>query len=70
MIPTTNPTLFFTVTLTSPDGTGFVGGIGQATVNIIDNDATAFRFNPSTYSVDEGSGDGDADGRSTSGWRS
>ncbi len=54
--PTTNPTLFFAVTLTSPDGTGFVGGIGQATVNIIDNDATAFRFNPSSYSVDEGSG--------------
>ena len=54
--PTTNPTLFFTVTLTSADGTGFVGGIGQAMVNIIDNDATTFRFNPSTYSVDEGSG--------------
>ncbi len=54
--PTTDPTLFFTVTLSSADGTGFVGGIGQATVNIIDNDATTFRFNPSSYAVDEGSG--------------
>ena len=54
--PTTDPTLFFTVTLTSADGTGFVGGIGQAMVNIIDNDATTFRFNPSIYSIDEGSG--------------
>jgi hypothetical protein len=52
---TTNPTLSFTVTLTAPDG-GFVGGNSQATVNIIDNDATTFRFNPGTYSVDEGSG--------------
>jgi Calx-beta domain len=54
--PTADPTLTFTVTLTADDGTGFVGGRAQATVNIIDNDATTFRFNPSTYTIDEGSG--------------
>lgn len=54
--PTADPTLSFAVTLTAADGAGFVGGIGQATVNIIDNDATTFRFDPSTYSIDEGSG--------------
>jgi len=54
--PTTDPTLTFNVTLTAADGSGFVGGIGQATVNIIDNDATSFRFNPSSYTTDEGSG--------------
>lgn len=53
---TADPTLTFTVTLTADDGTGFVGGRAQATVDIIDNDATTFRFNPSTYTVDEGSG--------------
>ncbi|MBA3961034.1 MAG: hypothetical protein H0X40_03925 [Chthoniobacterales bacterium] len=54
--PTADPTLSFTVTLSSADGTGFVGGRGQATVNIIDNDVTSFRFNPSDYTVNEGSG--------------
>lgn len=53
---TANPTLSFTVTLTAADGSGFVGGRSQATVNIIDNDATTFDFNPSNYTVDEGSG--------------
>lgn len=51
-----NPTLSFTVTLTSANGTSFVGGQSTATVNIIDNDATTFRFNPTEYTVDEGSG--------------
>ena len=51
-----NPTLNFTVTLTSPSGTGFIGGQSTATVNILDNDATAFRFNPTDYTIDEGSG--------------
>ncbi len=54
--PTPDPTLTFTVTLTAANGTGFVGGRAQATINIIDNDATTFRFNPATYVVDEGSG--------------
>ncbi len=49
-----NTTLNFTVTLTAPNG-GFVGGRSVATVNIIDNDATTFRFNPSAYAIDEGS---------------
>ncbi len=53
---TADPTLTFTVTLTSPTGTGFVGGQSTATVNILDNDATTFRFNPTDYSIDEGSG--------------
>ncbi len=51
-----NPTLSFTVALSSPNGTGFVGGQSTATVNIIDNDATTFRFNPTDYAIDEGSG--------------
>jgi hypothetical protein len=51
-----NATLTFTVTLTAADGTGFVGGQSTATVNIIDNDATTFRFNPGSYTVDEGAG--------------
>lgn len=54
--PTADPTLNFNVTLTAADGSGFVGGRSQATVNILDNDATTFRFNPSSYTVDEGSG--------------
>jgi hypothetical protein len=54
--PTADPTLTFTVTLTSPTGTGFIGGQSTATVNIIDNDATVFRFNPTQYTVDEGAG--------------
>ena len=51
-----NPTLSFSVILSSASGTGFVGGQSTATVNIIDNDATIFRFNPADYTVDEGSG--------------
>ena len=51
---TNNPTLSFTVTLTSPDGDGQVGGQSTATVFIVDNDATTFRFNPASYSVEEG----------------
>ncbi|MGI8819956.1 MAG: Calx-beta domain-containing protein [Chthoniobacterales bacterium] len=54
--PTADPTLSFSVTLTAPDGTGFIGGQSTATVNIIDNDATTFRFNPTDYTIDEGSG--------------
>lgn len=54
--PNADPTLTFTVTLTSPSGTGFVGGQSTATVSIIDNDFTTFRFNPLTYTVDEGAG--------------
>jgi hypothetical protein len=50
------PTVSFTVTLSAPDGTGFIGGQSTATVNIIDNDVTVFRFNPTQYSVDEGAG--------------
>ena len=49
-------TLSFTVTLTADGGNGFIGGRSTATVNIIDNDATTFRFNPGTYTVDEGLG--------------
>ncbi|CAN5501340.1 hypothetical protein BH18VER1_BH18VER1_07770 [soil metagenome] len=49
-------TLTFTVTLTSPDGNGTVGGQGTATVNILDNDLTTFRFNPTDYAVNEGAG--------------
>ncbi len=52
--PSADPTLSFTVTLTASDGSGFVGGRSQATVNILDNDATTFRFNPSSYTRDEG----------------
>lgn len=51
-----DPTLDFTVTLSSPDGNGNVGGQSTATVSIIDNDVTTFRFNPTEYTVDEGSG--------------
>ena len=51
-----SPTLNFLVTLSAAGGTGFVGGQSTATVNIIDNDATTFRFNPATYTVDEGAG--------------
>lgn len=51
-----DPTLSFTVTLSAADGSGFIGGQSTATVNIIDNDITVLRFNPTNYSVDEGSG--------------
>ncbi len=54
--PTTGPILTFTVLLTAPNGTGFVGGQSTATVNIIDNDTIIFRFIPTEYGVDEGSG--------------
>ena len=50
---TADPPLTFTVTLTAADG-GFIGGRSTAIVNIIDNDATTFRFNPDTYTVNEG----------------
>lgn len=53
---TSDPTLTFNVTLSAADGTGFIGGRSSATVNIIDNDATTFRFNPASYTVAEGSG--------------
>jgi hypothetical protein len=49
-------TLKFTVTLTDPNGTGFVGGQSTATVNILDNDANTFRFSPANYTVNEGAG--------------
>lgn len=51
-----DPTLKFTVTLTDPNGTGFVGGQSTATVNILDNDANTFRFAPDKYTVTEGAG--------------
>ncbi|MDQ6808019.1 MAG: hypothetical protein M3Z64_01115 [Verrucomicrobiota bacterium] len=49
-------TLNFTVTLTDPNGTGFVGGQSTATVNILDNDANTFRLRSSTYTVNERGG--------------
>jgi hypothetical protein len=54
--PNQDPTLSFTVSLTAANGGGFIGGQSTATVNIIDNDLTSFRFNPADYTVDEGSG--------------
>lgn len=49
-------TLQFTVTLTDPNGTGFVGGQSTATVNILDNDANTFRLRSATYTVNERAG--------------
>jgi hypothetical protein len=51
-----DPTLKFIVTLTDPNGTGFVGGQSTATVNILDNDANTFRFAQANYTVNEGAG--------------
>lgn len=51
-----DPTLKFVVTLSDPNGTGFVGGQTTATVNILDNDANTFRFSSANYSVNEGAG--------------
>ncbi len=53
---TPDPTLQFTVTLTDPNGTGFVGGQSTTTVNILDNDANVFRFEAGQYAVNEGAG--------------
>ncbi|MFN2623250.1 MAG: Calx-beta domain-containing protein [Chthoniobacterales bacterium] len=51
-----DPTLTFLVTLSDPNGTGFVGGQSTATVNILDNDANTFRFASANYTVNEGAG--------------
>lgn len=53
---TADPTLQFAVTLTDPNGTGFVGGQSTAMVNIFDNDANTFRFSPGSYFVNERAG--------------
>jgi len=51
-----DPTLDFTVTLTDPNGTGFVGGQSTAKVNILDNDANVIQFATANYTVNEGAG--------------
>lgn len=53
---TSDPTLQFTVTLTDPNNTGFVGGQSTAAVNILDNDGNIFRFETANYTVNEGAG--------------